>query len=150
MSHPVGSPSAHLRGIVLIMAAVSTFAVLDTIAKYLSRTYPVPMIVWARYVFHVLFMVFVLGRTVGWGLVQTRRPGLQLARGVSVTLSSMFFFSALSHMPIAEASAITFVSPLLLTAMSVWILRERVRLSAWVAVAVGFIGVLIIIRPGGA
>jgi drug/metabolite transporter (DMT)-like permease len=139
-----------LRGILLIVLAVSTFSCLDTVAKYLSRTYPVPMIVWARYLFHVLFMVFVLGHTVGRGLVRTRRPGLQLGRGVAVTLSSIFFFSALSHMPIAEASAITFVSPLLLTAMSVVILRERVRLAAWVAVGVGFIGVLIIVRPGGA
>jgi drug/metabolite transporter (DMT)-like permease len=148
--NPTARAADPLRGILLIIIAVSTFSCLDTIAKYLSRTYPVPMIVWARYVFHVLFMVFVLGRTVGFGLVQTKRPGLQLARGISVTLSSIFFFSALSHMPIAEASAITFVSPLLLTAMSVLILRERVRLSAWIAVAVGFAGVLIIIRPGGA
>ena len=148
--NPTARAADPLRGILLIVLAVSTFSCLDTVAKYLSRTYPVPMIVWARYVFHVLFMLIVVGRSAGWDLVRTRRLGLQLARGISVTLSSMFFFSALSYMPIAEASAITFVSPLLLTAMSVLILRERVRLSAWVAVAVGFIGVLIIIRPGGA
>jgi drug/metabolite transporter (DMT)-like permease len=82
--------------------------------------------------------------------VRSRRPGLQVVRGLVLAASSMFFFSALARLPIAEASAITFVSPLLLTAMSVWFLRERVRLSAWVAVCVGFVGVLIIVRPGGA
>jgi drug/metabolite transporter (DMT)-like permease len=138
------------RGILLIVGAVSTFSVLDTIAKYLSQTYPVVMIVWARYVFHVLAMVFVLGQSVRWGLVRTRRPGLQVMRGLVLAASSMFFFSALARLPIAEAAAITFVSPLLLTAMSVWFLRERVRASAWVAVCIGFIGVLIIVRPGGA
>jgi drug/metabolite transporter (DMT)-like permease len=150
MTSPAGSPSSHLRGILLIMAAVSTFAVLDTIAKYLSRTYPVPLIVWARYAFHTLFMVFVLGQTVGMGLVRTRRPALQLFRGLVLVVSSLLFFSAISLMPLAEASAITFVSPLLLTAMSVWILKERVRRSAWLAVGIGFVGVLIIVRPGGA
>jgi len=139
-----------LRGILLIVGAVSTFSVLDTIAKYLSQTYPVPMIVWARYVFHVLFMLFVLGHSTGRGLVRTRRPGLQVIRGLVLAASSMFFFSALARLPIAEASAITFVSPLLLTAMSVLFLRERVRASAWIAVLVGFVGVLIIVRPGGA
>lgn len=139
-----------LRGILLLVGAVSTFSVLDTIAKYLSQTYPVPMIVWARYVFHVLFMLFVLGHSVRWGLVHTRRPRLQVIRGLVLAASSMFFFSALSRLPIAEASAITFVSPLLLTAMSVWFLRERVRASAWIAVVIGFVGVLIIVRPGGA
>jgi drug/metabolite transporter (DMT)-like permease len=147
---PPGRGADPLRGILLLVGAVSTFSVLDTIAKYLSATYPVPMIVWARYVFHVLFMLFVLGHSVGWGLVRSRRPGLQVIRGLVLAASSMFFFSALARLPIAEASAITFVSPLLLTAMSVWLLRERVRLSAWVAVCVGFAGVLIIVRPGGA
>lgn len=147
---PPGRGADTLRGILLLVAAVSTFSVLDTIAKYLSATYPVPMIVWARYVFHVLFMLFVLGHGVRWGLVRSRRPGLQVTRGLVLAASSMFFFSALARLPIAEASAITFVSPLLLTAMSVWFLRERVRLSAWVAVCIGFVGVLIIVRPGGA
>jgi drug/metabolite transporter (DMT)-like permease len=147
---PPGRGADPLRGIMLLVAAVSTFSILDTIAKYLSATYPVPMIVWARYVFHVLFMLFVLAHSVRWGLVRSRRPGLQVVRGLVLAASSMFFFSALARLPIAEASAITFVSPLLLTAMSVWFLRERVRLSAWVAVCVGFVGVLIIVRPGGA
>jgi drug/metabolite transporter (DMT)-like permease len=139
----------HLRGILLIVAAVSTFALMDTAAKYLSRTYPVPSIVWARYAAQTLFLAVVLGPRLRRDLLRTRRPGLQLLRGALLAASTMFFFSALALMPIAEAAAITFLSPLLLTAASAWLLRERVRRSAWVALAAGLAGVLIIIRPGG-
>jgi len=150
MSAPYTGAQHPLRGILLIVVAVSTFAVMDTTAKYLSRTYPVPAIVWARYFAQALFMLLVLGPRLKLDLVRTRRPRLQLARGVTLALATLLFFSALSLMPIAEASAITFVSPLLLTALSVALLRERVPPVAWIAVAAGFVGVLIIIRPGGA
>jgi len=149
MSPAPGTPD-HIRGILLIMAAVSTFAVLDTTAKYLSRTYPVPLIVWMRYAMHVLVMLAVLGPRAGTALVRTRRPGLQLFRGVVLAASSLFFFSGLAFMPIAEASAITYLAPLLMTAMSVYFLKERVRRSAWAALAGGLVGVLFIVRPGGA
>jgi drug/metabolite transporter (DMT)-like permease len=148
MTAPPGAQH-HLRGILLIVAAVSTFALMDTAAKYLSRTYPVPGIVWARYAAQTLFLVAVLAPRLGLDLVRTRRPGLQVLRGVLLAASTMFFFSALALMPIAEAAAITFLSPILLTAASAWLLKERVRRSAWAALVAGFVGVLIIIRPGG-
>jgi drug/metabolite transporter (DMT)-like permease len=149
MTAPPGAQH-HLHGILLIVAAVSTFALMDTTAKYLARTYPVPSIVWARYAAQTLFLVAVLAPRLRLGLLRTRRPGLQILRGVILAASTMFFFSALALMPIAEAAAITFVSPLLLTAASAWLLKERVRRSAWVALLAGLVGVLIIIRPGGA
>jgi drug/metabolite transporter (DMT)-like permease len=148
MTAPPGAPHP-LRGILLIVAAVSTFALMDTAAKYLARTYPVPGIVWARYGAQTLFLVVVLAPRLRLDLLRTRRPGLQLLRGVVLAASTMFFFSALALMPIAEAAAITFLSPLLLTAASAWLLKERVRRSAWAALVAGFVGVLIIIRPGG-
>jgi len=148
MTAPPGAQH-HLRGILLIVAAVSTFALMDTTAKYLSRTYPVPGIVWARYAAQTLFLVVVLAPQLRLGLLRTRRPALQLLRGGILAASTVFFFSALALMPIAEAVAITFLSPLLLTAASAWLLKERVRRSAWAALLAGFIGVLIIIRPGG-
>lgn len=149
MTPPPGA-NHHLRGILLIMVAVSTFAVLDTTAKYLARTYPVPLIVWVRYAMHVVVMLAFVAPRLRWGLVTSRRPGLQVIRGVTLAASSLFFFSSLAFMPIAEASAITFLAPLLVTAMSAYFLRERVRRSAWVALAGGFVGVLFIVRPGGA
>ena len=148
MTAPPGAQH-HLRGILLIVAAVSTFALMDTTAKYLSRTYPVPGIVWARYAAQTLFLVVVLAPQLRLGPLRTRRPGLQILRGAILAASTVFFFSALARMPIAEAVAITFLSPLLLTAASAWLLKERVRRSAWAALLAGFIGVLIIIRPGG-
>lgn len=144
------SSEHHARGILLIMAAVSTFAVLDTIAKYLSRTYPVPLIVWVRYAMHLLVMLVFVAPRLRWRLVATERPLLQVFRGVVLAASSLLFFTALAFMPIAEASAITFLAPLLVTAMSAYFLRERVRRSAWIALATGFVGVLFIVRPGGA
>jgi drug/metabolite transporter (DMT)-like permease len=148
MTAPPGAQH-HLRGILLIVAAVSTFALMDTTAKYLSRTYPVPGIAWARYAAQTLFLIVVLAPRLRLDLLRTRRPGLQLLRGGVLVASTMFFFSALALMPIAEAAAITFLSPLLLTAASAWLLKERVRRSAWAALVAGFIGVLIIMRPGG-
>lgn len=149
MSPLTGQPN-HVRGILLIMAAVSTFAVLDTAAKYLSRSYPVPLIVWMRYALHMALMLVVLGPRMRWALVRTQRPGLQAFRGVVLAASSLFFFTGLAFMPIAEASAITYLAPLLMTAMSVYFLKERVRRSAWAALIGGLVGVLFIVRPGGA
>ncbi len=146
---PGAAPQNVLRGILLLVAAVSTFAVLDSIAKYLSRTYPVPTIVWARYAMQTLFMLLVVGPRLKLDLVRSLRPGLQVIRGVVLVVSSMFFFSAIALMPLAEASAITFLSPLFLAGMSVWLLKERVRRSAWAAIIAGLVGVLFIIRPGG-
>ena len=137
-----------LRGILMIMTAVAMFTVMDSIAKYLSRFYPVPGIVWARYAFHLLFVVMILGPRMKLGLARTRRLGLQIARGIVLAASSMLFFSALKFMPMAEASSISFIAPMLVTLLAVVLLKEKVEPARWVAVAAGFIGVLIIIRPG--
>jgi drug/metabolite transporter (DMT)-like permease len=137
-----------MRGALMMIGAVSIFACMDTIAKYLTLTYPVAAIVWARYTFQMLFMLAVLAPRLGFDLLRSRRPGLQIVRGVVLTLSSLVFFTALSVMPIAEASAITFTSPLLVMAFSVAFMRERVDRRGWIAVGASFAGVLIIIRPG--
>jgi RarD protein len=146
-------PAAHThspRGPVLIMTAVALFVVMDTISKYLSRYYPVPAIVWARYFFHVLLVVVILGPRLGMGLVRTRRPGAQLLRGLLLAGSTLFFVFAISQMPLAETSSITFIAPVLVTLMGAFFLKEKVETARWLAVAGGFAGVLIIIRPGGA
>jgi len=117
-------------------------------AKYLSHFYPVPGIVWARYAFHLLFVVMILGPRMKLGLVRTKHLGLQIVRGTLLAASSMLFFSALKFMPMAEASSISFVAPMLVTLLGVILLKEKVEPARWVAVAAGFIGVLIIIRPG--
>lgn len=137
------------HAILLLIAAVTFFALLDTTSKWLSQSYPVFMIVWVRYTTQTLLMLLVLGPRLGMGLVRTRAPGMQLLRALVLLGVSVSFLLALSLLPIAEATAINFVAPLLLTALSVLILREYVPRGAWVAVTAGFVGVLIIIRPGG-
>lgn len=137
------------RGILMLVVAVSFFALLDVTSKWLTQTYPVPMVVWARYSAQTLLMLLLLGPRLGAGLLRTRVPGQQIVRGLVLLGVSVLFLTALSLMPIAEATAISFLAPLILTAMSVVVLRERVGRGAWVAVTTGFIGVLIIVRPGG-
>ena len=144
--------TAHMhspRGPVMIMTAVAMFVVMDTISKYLSRFYPVPAIVWARYFFHVLLVVIVLGPRLGLGLVRTRRLRVQLIRGLLLAGSTLFFVFGIKQMPLAETSSITFIAPVLVTLMGAFFLKEKVETARWLAVAGGFAGVLIIIRPGG-
>lgn len=138
-----------LRGILMVMAAVAIFSVIDALSKYLTRFYPVAMIIWARYTFHLLIVVVVLGPRFGLALVRTARPGAQIMRGLLLVTASILFVNALKYMPLAESTAIAFMSPLLITLMSVVFLKEKVELARWIAVFCGFAGVLTIIRPGG-
>jgi drug/metabolite transporter (DMT)-like permease len=143
------SAQAHtLRGALLIMTAVAMFVVMDSISKYLSRFYPVPAIVWARYAFHLLLVVVALGPRLGLDLVRTQRLRAQLVRGLLLVSSTLFFVFGIKQMPLAETSSITFIAPVLVTLMAAFILKEKVELARWLAVAGGFTGVLIIIRPG--
>jgi drug/metabolite transporter (DMT)-like permease len=137
-----------LRGIAMILAAVTTFAVMDTIAKHLSQTYPVNMVVWARYAFQMLVMIVVLAPRHGMSLVRSKRPGLQFIRGLLLSTSTTMFFLSLSRMPLAEASAISFATPLFLVMLSGPMLGEPANRRAWIAVAIGFAGIMIIMRPG--
>jgi drug/metabolite transporter (DMT)-like permease len=148
-AHPDPAAHAGLRGIVLLMTAVLTFSLMDAIAKYLGRAYPVPILVWARYSVHLLIMLVAFAPRRGTRLAHTQRLGLQVLRALLLVACTLLFFTALRYMPLAEATAIGFISPLLVTAFSGPLLGERVTSRQWVAVTAGFLGVLIIIRPGG-
>ena len=148
MSGAAPAQAHTLRGAMLVMTAVALFVVMDSMSKYLSRFYPVPAIVWARYVFHLLLIVIALGPRLGLNLVRTRRLGAQLVRGLLLVSSTIFFVFGIKQLPLAETSAITFMAPVLVTLMAAYILKEKVELARWMAVAGGFVGVLIIIRPG--
>jgi drug/metabolite transporter (DMT)-like permease len=141
--------SQALRGIGLMLAAVSMFSCLDAMSKYLAALYAVPTIVWARYVSQMLLMLAFLGPRLGRGLLRTTNPRLQLLRGAVLTASSLLFLTALSRMPLAEAASIAFMAPLFIAVLSGPVLHERVEGRTWVALAFGFGGVLLIVRPGG-
>jgi drug/metabolite transporter (DMT)-like permease len=139
----------YVRGIVLIMSAVFMFSAMDTLAKYMLQSYPMSGLMWARYMVHATVMAVLLWPRMGMQLVRTGRPVLQVLRGLLLVLSTVFFYFALRYMPLAEAAAISFVGPVLTTLLAGPMLGDRVSLRQWIAVGLGFVGVLVIMRPGG-
>lgn len=144
-----GAHRETLRGIGLMMAAVFMFSSMDTLAKYMLQSYPMGGLMWARYMVHMTVMLVLLWPRMGFGLLRTQRPNLQILRGLLLVASTMFFYFALRYLPLAQAAAISFVGPVLTTLLSGWLLKEKASPRQWVAVVLGFSGVLIIIRPGG-
>jgi drug/metabolite transporter (DMT)-like permease len=136
-----------LRGILMLCAATMCFSLSDATAKYLTGSLPPIEIAWVRYVVFTLLASLGMKRG-GLASVGTRRPVLQILRGLGVAGSALLFIFALSRLPIAQATTINAVSPLLTVALSAPILREVVGLRGWVGVLAGFIGVLIVVRPG--
>ena len=132
----------------MILASTVFLGVSDVTAKYLSATLPSVEITWIR------FMVFALIMTPGMVpgspvyALRSDRPRFQLMRGVTLLGSSLLFITGLRYLPIAEASATGFVSPLFVTALSIIFLGECVGMRRWAATAVGLFGVLVILRPG--
>ncbi|MBM3555799.1 MAG: DMT family transporter [Alphaproteobacteria bacterium] len=144
---PADTGRSRMIGVLLVMAGVSLFSVMDGIAKDLTqRNHPLA-IAWVRYAANVLLVMAVLRRS-PVDLLRTTRPGLQALRGLALFLSTLCFFTAISFIPLADAVAIGQVAPLLVTAFSVVLLGEQVGPRRWVAVGIGFCGALIIVRPG--
>jgi len=130
-----------------MLLTVFLFVSMDTVAKYLTQHYPVPQVVWARFSFHGLILVVYLGSRFHL-LGHTRHLGLQITRATLLLSTTVFFFNGLYWLPLAAASAILLTGPLFTTALSMPLLGEPVGPRRWVGVLVGFIGALIIIRPG--
>lgn len=137
----------HRRGILWMLLTILLFVSMDTTAKYLAESYPVPQVVWARYVFHVVLVVLLLHRRVP-RLLRSGRLALQVLRSLLLVATTGCFFVALSLMPLADASAMMLVAPLVVTGLSVPLLGEPVGIRRWCAVGVGFLGALIILKPG--
>jgi len=137
-----------LPGILLMLAAMTVVPMMDGVAKHLSATFPVLQVVWARYFFHLLILFPVVLWRHGASALLLRNPWLQIIRGGFLLGSTILFFAAIAVMPIADALALVFVAPLVVTALSPLVLGERVGPRRWTAVSVGFVGVLVIVRPG--
>ena len=134
--------------ILLILITTVMFALLDTGVKYVGQFYPVLQIAWARYVFQMVVVPVVIGGARPRDIIRTKRPGLQVLRSMMMVGATLSFFTAVRYMPVAEASAIGMISPLLVTALAIPLLGERVGRRRWMAVLCGLIGALVIIRPG--
>lgn len=136
------------RGMLLMLTTVMLFTCMDTIAKYLSRFYPVSMILWSRFLIHVILFIAVVVPRRGLAGLRTARMCLQFLRGLLLSGASFCFVTAISYMPLAEATAIAFLAPVLLTVLAALFLKEKVETGRWVAILFAFGGVLLIIRPG--
>lgn len=123
---------------------------LDATAKYLGKEYSVALITWARYAGHLAFVLLFAYRHRGWSFLSTRRLTLQLVRSVLLLAATLCFFSGLLYVPIAEATAVSFLAPVYIIILARPMLREQVTSARWIAVAIGFSGVLVLVRPGGA
>lgn len=143
----VPAPRA-LRGILLMILAVSLFPLADGIAKRLTSDVPVMQIIWGRYAFQMVFILSYIGVAHPWRVVRTTRLPLQVARAFAGWASNIPFITALAFIPIADAFAAALVAPLMVTALSVPLLGEHVGLRRWTAVTIGFAGALIVVRPG--
>ncbi|ANC03759.1 MULTISPECIES: DMT family transporter [Pseudomonas] len=147
---PLSGVNHPLRGIALVVAATFLFASHDGLSKFLGGIYPVIMVVWARYVVHTLLMAGIFMPQAGLRVLRTRRPLLQTLRALSLLSTSLLFTAGLQYLPLAEATSVNFLAPVLVTALSAPLLKERVTLGQWLAVVMGFIGVLVVVHPGGA
>lgn len=144
---PRGRRNEYLAGILRIVIATLFFAICDVAAKYLTNTLPVVEVVWARYATFALIAILPTLRK-GGSALHSRRPGAQLTRAVCLVGSTALFVIGVRSLPIADATAINFASPLFITVLSVLLLHERVDLQRWIAVLVGLVGVLLVARPG--
>jgi drug/metabolite transporter (DMT)-like permease len=139
-----------VRAIVAILISVMCFSVLNAMSKTLSQSYPVIEVIWARYFFAFILMLMLFLPRSGLNLFRLRNVGSQVVRGLLLFFSSYLYFHGIVFMPLATAAAISLTSPLIVTALSARFLKEPVGPRRWAAVAVGFIGALIVVRPGQA
>ena len=143
-------PHAHVppSAIGLIVGAVLCFTILDAMVKHLADQYPIPLLVWARYTVQTLVILLWLLPKMGAGLLRTPRLRLQLVRAAILPLSSLCFFSALKYLPLAEATAINYGTPILVIILAVAFLGERMTRPRIALVLAGMAGMFLIVRPG--
>lgn len=127
-----------------------TLSGLDATSKWLMAAgLPLLLVSWVRYAVHVVLVLAVALPLRGPGVLRSRRPSDQVMRGAAMLMATLMFFSALRYLPQAEATAINFLAPMTVLALAPWLLGEAPRLSRWVACGVAFVGVVVVVRPGG-
>lgn len=138
-----------LLGVIIMLCAMAILPLLDVCAKFLSQLrVPIAQIVWARFFFGSILTLPVVWRVLGKRALVPNKIAFHLARSLSLIFSTGFFFVSISLIPIANSLAIFFIQPLIVTALSPIFLSEKVTYSRWIAVLIGFLGTMIIIRPG--
>jgi len=137
-----------MKAIVFNLLAWVMLPIMDGFAKYLSTDLPILQITWSRYFFTVVFTLPVMFFFYNKQLVWTDKPKLQFIRGMILLCANVCFFYAISVISLAKALTLAFIAPLIVTAFSPILLGEKVGVKRWTAVVIGFIGSLVVIRPG--
>ena len=149
MTQPPHLAAGNLRSITFMLVAVGFFAFMDAVLKTLSATYPVLQIAALRGLTALPLVFLYIAWRGAWHTVLKVRWPLHLLRGVlGITMLSLFTIGV-RELPLSAAYTLFFISPLLITALSVPVLKERVPKAHWWAIAIGFVGVLIALRPSG-
>lgn len=148
MIHESDNFDRPLLGIAMMLAGIASFACMDATIKWLTAGYPVPQVIALRSWFGLPLLILLALREGGLPALRSRRPLVHVGRYLLVLLLSLSFFWALSQMKLVDAVAISFAAPILITALSAPLLKEPVGPRRWLAVAFGFCGVLIMLRPG--
>jgi drug/metabolite transporter (DMT)-like permease len=144
------TPNKNLLGVGSLVLAILIFSLQDIAVKWMGGSYPVLEIVIFRTLVAMPATLFFFRMEGGKGLPTTKRYKLEFLRGLSYFISYTTYFMGLAALPLAEIAAIKFSTPLMITLLSVILLKEKVRFQRWLALIVGFIGVLIIVQPGSA
>ncbi len=139
----------HRRAIILMTCALAILICLDASGKYLGQAgVPVAASAWSRYVGHFFVVLLLFYPREGRRIFSAHRPSFQWARGMLMVTVTLLYFAALIHLPLAEATALFFLTPIITTALAAWLLHERPGRATLIAITLGFLGVLVVVRPG--
>ena len=137
-------------GIVFMCLATTLFPFMNGLVQVLSERYSSEQIIWARITSHLVFVLALFMPSAGWRIFSTDQLGWQLSRSATQLASTSIYFFSVKHLPLAQAASISFTTPFMVTLLALPILGERIGLTRLLTLAVGFIGVLTVIRPGSA
>jgi drug/metabolite transporter (DMT)-like permease len=140
--------SRNSLGALMMCLSMFGFAVMDSISKFMVQSHPVAQTLWVRYVIYALFALLIARPKGIRAMFRAKRPRLQVWRSLLALVENAVFFWAFAYLPLAETHAIGATSPLIVIVMAAPLLGEKVGLHRWLAVLIGFVGVLLIVRPG--
>ena len=148
VSRPVRTQDDNIKaGVAWMLVTTFFFVSLDAVAKHLVSSYPVLQVVWGRFLFHIILAALILGPRFA-SLARSANLPLQIVRSILLLATTVLFFSGVRLLPLADASAIMFTSPILLSILAIPILGERVGPYRWAAIFIAFLGALVVVRPG--
>ncbi len=148
VSRPARTQDDNVKaGVAWMLLTTLFFLSLDAVAKHLVSSYPVIQVVWGRFLFHLILAAMILGPRFGYFVRSANLP-LQIVRSILLLATTVLFFFGVRLLPLAEASAIMFTSPILLSILAIPFLGEKVGPYRWAAIFVAFLGALVVVRPG--